>query len=73
MIKLLYQEVEAHFTKSIPHKRPPRSWKKGVGAEADAVAGIFSWQLGEYPFCCRIFFAKGYPIGIFLHSFFAFL
>ena len=41
--------------KSIPRGQPPRLWKKGVGAEADAVAGILSWQLGEYPFCCRIF------------------
>ena len=32
----------------------PKPCGKGVGAEADAVACIFSWQFGEYPPCCRI-------------------
>ncbi len=32
--------------KSIPRGQSPRLWKKGVGAEADAVAGIFGWQYG---------------------------
>ena len=47
------KEIEAHCTKSIARKKPPRLCEKGVGAEADAVAGIFCWQLGEDPFCCR--------------------
>ena len=47
------KEIEAHYTKSIARKKPPRLCEKGVGAEADAVAGIFCWQLGEDPFCCR--------------------
>lgn len=31
-----------HLTKSIPRWMPPRRWKKGVGAEAGAVAGILA-------------------------------
>ena len=27
---------------SIPSCMPPRLWKRGIGAEADAVAGIFA-------------------------------
>jgi hypothetical protein len=47
------KEIEAHCTKSIARKKPPRLCEKGVGAEADTVAGIFCWQLGKDPFCCR--------------------
>ena len=35
----LYYEIEAHLTKSISPCMPPGLWKKGVGAEAGAVAG----------------------------------
>ena len=37
--KLLY-EIEAHFTKSIAHEKAAEAVRKGVSAEADAVAGI---------------------------------
>jgi len=39
-VKISCNKIEAHLTKSIPPREPPRLWKKGVGAEADAVAGI---------------------------------
>lgn len=36
------EKIEAHSTKSIARKRPPRSCKKGVSAEADTVACILA-------------------------------
>ena len=36
------KEIEAHCTISIAQKWPPRPCEKGVGAEADAVAGILA-------------------------------
>ena len=39
-VKILYHKIEAHLTKIIAPRKPPRLCEKGVGAEADAVAGI---------------------------------
>ena len=42
MLKYYIIKIEAHLTKSIARKKPPRLWEKGVGAEAGAVAGILA-------------------------------
>ena len=43
----MYYEIEAHLTKIIPPRMPPRLWKKGVGAEADAVACILAGSVDK--------------------------
>ena len=40
MLKYYIIKIEAHLTKSSSQGRLPKPWAKGVGAEADAVAGI---------------------------------
>ena len=42
MLKYYINKIEAHLTKSIAPRWPPRPCEKGVGAEADAVAGILA-------------------------------
>ena len=43
--------------KSIPRRQSPRLWEKGVGAEADAVAGILAGSTenirGAVAFSCE--------------------
>lgn len=57
MLKYYIIKIEAHLTKSISRKRPPWLWKKGVGAEADAVAGILAGDTenirGAVAFICE--------------------
>ena len=42
MVKLVYKQIEVHCTKITVFKKPPRRYGKGVGAEADTVAGILA-------------------------------
>ncbi len=64
MLKLTYQQIEAHCTKSTAQKKAPRPCGKGVGAEVGAVEST-RWQFGEDPPCCRRN-AEGYHDGRFI-------
>ncbi|MBQ8321714.1 MAG: hypothetical protein IJX92_05050 [Clostridia bacterium] len=47
MIKYVISKDRGALSRRVPHViRLPRLCGKGVGAEAGAVAGIFSWQYG---------------------------
>ena len=64
MIEYVYYEIEAHLTKSIARKRPPWPCGKGVGAEADAVAGILAGSTenirGAVAFCEELSFMASF-------------
>ena len=57
MLKYYIIKIEAHLIKSNLQKRPPRLRVKGIGAEADAVAGILAGDTenirGAVAFICE--------------------